>query len=109
VTTRTKNLPTPPVANDFEYDSMSSDDLNAFALPGGKVFVNASSPRTKSEAELLGYSPMNYPTPCFPTGFNSRRGNLVANVTQFVPLGGSQISSRWTTAGYGTRTLWGHG
>jgi len=31
---------------------------------------------------------MNYPTPCFPTGFTSRRGNLVANVTQF-SLGGT--------------------
>jgi len=43
--------------NDFEYEFyvVLDDDLNAFALPGGKVFVNAGAiTHTKSEAELAG-------------------------------------------------------
>jgi len=72
--------------NDFEYEFyvVLDDDLNAFTA-GRKVFVNAGAiTHTKSEAELAGLLAHEL-SHCFPTVSISRRGNLVANVTQFVP------------------------
>jgi len=54
------------------------------------VFVNAGAiTHTKSEAELAGLLAHELSTPCFPTVSISRRGKFIANVTQFVPLGGT--------------------
>ncbi|WP_009633147.1 M48 family metallopeptidase [Synechocystis sp. PCC 7509] len=77
--------------NDFEYEFfvIMDDDLNAFALPGGKVFVNAGSvAKTNSEAELAGLLAHELSHAVLSHGFQLvAEGNLVANVTQYVPLG----------------------
>lgn len=79
--------------NDFQYEFyvVLDDDLNAFALPGGKVFVNAGAiAKTKSEAELAGLLAHELSHAVLSHGFQLvSEGNLVANVTQFVPLGGT--------------------
>ncbi len=82
--------------NDFQYEFyvVLEDDLNAFALPGGKVFVNAGAiARTNSEAELVGLVAHELSHAVLSHGFQLvTEGNLVANVAQFVPLGGTVAS-----------------
>lgn len=77
--------------NDFEYEFyvIAADDLNAFALPGGKVFINAGAiAKTNSEAELAGLLAHELSHAVLSHGFQLvAEGNLVANVTQYVPLG----------------------
>ncbi len=77
--------------NDFEYEFyvVMDDNLNAFALPGGKVFVNAGAiAKTNSEAELAGLLAHELSHAVLSHGFQLvAEGNLVANVTQYVPLG----------------------
>ena len=79
--------------NDFKYEFsvVLEDDLNAFALPGGKVFINAGAiTRIKSEAELAGLLAHELSHAVLSHGFQLvAEGNLIANVTQFVPLGGT--------------------
>lgn len=78
--------------NNFEYEFyvVRDPDLNAFALPGGKIFINAGAIlKTESEAELaallaheLGHSVLSH-------GFQLMvDANLTSNVLQFVPYGG---------------------
>jgi tetratricopeptide (TPR) repeat protein len=78
--------------NDFQYEFnvIMDDDLNAFALPGGKVFVNAGAIlKTNSEAELAGLLAHELSHAVLSHGFQLvTQGNLTANVTQFVPYGG---------------------
>src|SRR5919202_4857363 len=78
--------------NDFEYEFyvVMDDRLNAFALPGGKVFVNAGAIlKTRSEAELAGLLAHELSHAVLSHGFQLvTQGNLTANVTQFVPYGG---------------------
>ena len=79
--------------NEFKYEFyvVLDDSLNAFALPGGKVFVNAGAiARTKSEAELAGLIAHELSHAVLSHGFQlATEGNLVANVTQYVPYGGT--------------------
>ncbi len=79
--------------NDFEYEFYVVLDarLNAFALPGGKVFVNAGAIlKTKSEAELAGLLAHELSHTVLSHGFQLvTEGNLLANVTQYLPLGGT--------------------
>ncbi len=78
--------------NDFKYEFnvVMDDKLNAFALPGGKVFVNAGAIlKTNSEAELAGLLAHELSHAVLSHGFQLvTQGNLTANVTQFVPYGG---------------------
>lgn len=79
--------------NDFKYEFyvVLDDDLNAFALPGGKVFINAGAiAHTNSEAELAGLLAHELSHAVLSHGFQLvAEGNLIANVTQYVPLGGT--------------------
>lgn len=79
--------------NEFKYEFyvVQDDSLNAFALPGGKVFVNAGAiARTKSEAELAGLMAHELSHAVLSHAFQlATEGNLVANVTQYVPYGGT--------------------
>ena len=79
--------------NDFQYEFyvVLEDDLNAFALPGGKVFVNAGAiTRTNSEAELAGLLAHELSHAVLSHGFQLvAEGNLISNVAQFVPYGGT--------------------
>lgn len=79
--------------DDFEYEFhvIMDDQLNAFALPGGKVFVNAGAIlKTKSEAELAGLLAHELAHAVLSHGFQLvTQGNLIANITQYIPLGGT--------------------
>lgn len=79
--------------NEFKYEFfvIPEADLNAFALPGGKIFVNAGAiERTKSEAELAGLLGHELSHVLLSHGFQLvTQGNLISNVTQYFPLGGT--------------------
>ena len=82
--------------NDFQYEFyvVLDDGLNAFALPGGKVFINAGAiAQTKSEAELAGLIAHELSHAVLSHSFQLiAQGNLIANVTQYVPYGGTVAS-----------------
>ncbi|MEB3338691.1 MAG: M48 family metalloprotease [Leptolyngbyaceae bacterium] len=77
---------------DFKYEFyvVLDDKLNAFALPGGKVFVNAGAlVNTHSEAELAGLMAHEISHAVLSHGFQLvAEGNLLSNATQFLPLSG---------------------
>jgi hypothetical protein len=76
---------------DYEFHVILDENLNAFALPGGKVFVNAGAIlKTQSEAELAGLIAHELAHAVLSHGFQlATQGNLVANVTQYFPFGGT--------------------
>ncbi|MFP4413203.1 M48 family metalloprotease, partial [Coleofasciculus sp.] len=77
--------------DEFEYEFyvVMDDQLNAFALPGGKIFVNAGAIlKTESEAELAGLLAHELAHAVLSHGFQLvTEGNLIANVTQYIPFG----------------------
>jgi predicted Zn-dependent protease len=79
--------------DDFQYEFhvILDENLNAFALPGGKVFVNAGAiAKTESEAELAGLLAHELSHAVLSHGFQlAAEGNLLANVTQYIPYGGT--------------------
>ncbi len=79
--------------NEFQYEFyvVLDNQLNAFALPGGKVFVNTGAiARTDSEAELAGLIAHELSHAVLSHGFQlASEGNLLVNVTQYVPYGGT--------------------
>jgi predicted Zn-dependent protease len=74
----------------YEFYVIEDDSLNAFALPGGKVFVNTGAIlQTNSEAELAGLLSHEIAHAVLSHGFQLvTSGNLTANLLQFVPYGG---------------------
>ena len=82
---------------DFEYEFyvIMDDDLNAFALPGGKVFVNAGAiMKTDSEAELAGLLAHEVSHAALSHGFQLvTQGNLTANVVRHIPYVGNAATS----------------
>ncbi|NEP00053.1 MAG: M48 family metalloprotease [Symploca sp. SIO2E9] len=79
--------------DEFEYEFyvIMDDRINAFALPGGKIFVNAGAiMETKSEAELAGLLAHELAHAVLSHGFQLvTEGNLIANITQYIPYGGT--------------------
>lgn len=79
--------------NEFEYefDVVLDDQLNAFALPGGKIFVNAGAiAETESEAELAGLLAHELAHTVLSHGFQLvTEGNLTASLAQYLPFGGT--------------------
>ena len=79
--------------DDFEYEFyvIMDDNLNAFALPGGKVFVNAGAiMKTDSEAELAGLLAHEVAHAALSHGFQLvTQGNLTANVVRHIPYVGN--------------------
>ncbi|GAA6623552.1 M48 family metalloprotease [Scytonema sp. NUACC26] len=79
--------------NDFKYEFfvIPEESLNAFALPGGKVFVHAGAiAKTKSEAELAGLIGHELSHVVLSHGFQLvTQGNLIGNLTQYIPYGGT--------------------
>lgn len=77
--------------NDFKYEFYVVKDrsLNAFALPGGKVFVNAGAiAKSDSEAELAGLLGHELSHAVLSHGFQlASEGNLISNLTQYIPYG----------------------
>lgn len=75
----------------YEFFVIPLEDLNAFALPGGKVFLNAGAiMKTNSEAELAGLIAHELSHVVLSHGFQLvTQGNLISNITQYLPLGGT--------------------
>jgi predicted Zn-dependent protease len=88
---------------DFKYEFFVVEDeaLNAFALPGGKVFINAGAiAKTQSEAELAGLLGHEISHAVLAHGLQlMTQGSLTANVTQFIPYVGG-IAESVITFGY---------
>jgi Zn-dependent protease with chaperone function len=82
--------------NDFKYEFyvVLDDKLNAFALPGGKVFINAGAiAKANSEAELVGLLGHELAHAVLSHSFQLiSDGSLTANITQFIPYVGGLIS-----------------
>jgi Zn-dependent protease with chaperone function len=85
--------------DEFKYDFyvILDRDLNAFALPGGKIFINAGAiVKTNSEAEFAGLVAHELAHTILSHGFQlMTKGGLTANLTQFIPYGGT-ISDLFT-------------
>lgn len=81
--------------NEFEYEFfvIPDDSLNAFALPGGKVFIHTGAiAKTNSEAEIAGLIGHELSHVVLSHGFQLvTQGNLIANVTQYIPYGGGTV------------------
>ena len=80
---------------DYQFHVVMDDTLNAFALPGGKIFVNAGAiMKTDSEAELAGLLAHEVSHSALSHGFQLvTKGNLTANVISYVPYVGNTASS----------------
>ncbi|NJK28512.1 MAG: M48 family metalloprotease [Coleofasciculaceae cyanobacterium SM2_3_26] len=78
--------------DDFEYEFFVVEDpeLNAFALPGGKVFINTGAIlATDSEAELAGLVAHELAHAVLSHGLQRvTQANLFANIGRFIPFGG---------------------
>jgi predicted Zn-dependent protease len=90
--------------NEFKYEfyTVLDDKLNAFALPGGKVFINAGAIKNaNSESELAGLLGHELSHAVLSHSFQLiTEGTLTANLTQFIPYIGG-ILSDLTTLSYG--------
>lgn len=75
----------------YEFFVIPEPDINAFALPGGKIFINAGAiAKANSEAELAGLIGHELAHVVLSHGFQLvTQGNLIANVTQYLPFGGT--------------------
>ena len=77
--------------DEFEYDFHVIDDpeLNAFALPGGKIFINSGAIlKTNSEAELAGLLAHEISHAVLSHGFQMvTNGNLINSVASIIPIG----------------------
>lgn len=76
---------------EYEFEVVLDDRLNAFALPGGKIFVNAGAiAETESEAELAGLLAHELAHTVLSHGFQLvTEGNLTASLAQYLPFGGT--------------------
>ncbi len=75
---------------DYTFDVILDGEINAFALPGGKIFVNAGAIlATQSEAEIAGLLAHEISHAVLSHGFQRvTQGNLTASITQYLPLPG---------------------
>ena len=75
---------------DYTFDVILDEEINAFALPGGKIFVNAGAIlATQSEAEIAGLLAHEISHAVLSHGFQRvTQGNLTASITQYLPLPG---------------------
>lgn len=74
---------------DYEFFVVDDDNLNAFALPGGKVFVNTGAIlAANSEAELAGLLGHEVGHAVLSHGFQRVvTNNLLANLAREIPFG----------------------
>ncbi|MEM6612655.1 MAG: M48 family metallopeptidase [Cyanobacteria bacterium P01_C01_bin.72] len=79
----------------YEFYIVMDDNLNAFALPGGKIFINAGAiMQTDSEAELAGLLAHEVSHSALSHGFQlTTKGNLTSNIIGYVPYVGSAASN----------------
>ena len=83
--------------NEFEYNFyiVNDENLNAFALPGGQIFVNLGAIfKTNSEAELAGLLAHELAHTVLSHGFKlMSEGNLTNSVVQYIPYAGGTVSN----------------
>lgn len=74
----------------YEFYVIMDETLNAFALPGGKIFVHAGAiVHTHSEAELAGLLAHEISHAVMSHGFElATRGSLTASITGYIPFVG---------------------
>lgn len=76
--------------DEFDYDFYVVDDaeLNAFALPGGKIFINSGAIlKTESEAELAGLMAHELSHAVLSHGFQMvTNGNLINSIAGVIPI-----------------------
>jgi len=79
--------------DDFKYEFyvIMDDSLNAFALPGGKIFVHAGAiMKTDTEAELAGLLAHEVSHSALSHGFQLvTKGNFTANIVRHIPYVGN--------------------
>lgn len=82
----------------YEFYLIMNDRLNAFALPGGKIYINVGSIlKTNSEAELAGLLAHEIAHSVLSHGFQlMTQQSLTANVSRFIPYVGSLAGSLLT-------------
>ncbi len=75
---------------DYDFFVILDSGLNAFALPGGKIFINAGAILdTHSEAELAGLIAHELSHSVLSHGFQiATQGNLSSSLAQYLPYGG---------------------
>ncbi len=75
---------------EYEFNVIKDEALNAFALPGGKIFINGGAiTKSRSEAELAGLIAHELSHSVLSHGFQLvSEGNATAGLTNLVPLGG---------------------
>jgi len=73
---------------DYRFEVVMDDSLNAFALPGGKIFINAGAiAKTYSEAELAGLIGHEISHAVLSHGFQMvTQGNLTSSLASFIPI-----------------------
>ncbi|WP_035987616.1 M48 family metallopeptidase [Leptolyngbya sp. KIOST-1] len=73
---------------DYSFEVIMDDSLNAFALPGGKIFIHAGAiTRSHSEAELAGLLGHEIAHAVLSHGFQMvTQGNLTASLASFIPI-----------------------
>ncbi len=78
--------------DEFEYEFyiVMDENINAFALPGGKIFINAGAiAKTNSEAEIAGLIAHELAHTVLSHGFQQMtQGSLASSVVQYVPYVG---------------------
>lgn len=72
----------------YSFEVLMDDSLNAFALPGGKIFINAGAiTNSFSEAELAGLLGHEISHAVLSHGFQMvTQGNLTASLAAFIPV-----------------------
>lgn len=88
---------------DYSFEVIMDDSLNAFALPGGKIFINAGAiTRSRSEAELAGLLGHEIAHAVLSHGFQLvTQGNLTASLASFIPVPEvANIAANLLVAGY---------
>ncbi len=82
---------TPYLGRDFDYEFyvVKDDAFNAFALPGGKIFINTGAiEKTKSEAELAGLIGHELSHAAFSHGYRRMaQSSLTGVVGSVIPFG----------------------
>ena len=73
---------------DYTFEVIMDDSLNAFALPGGKIFLNAGAiTKSHSEAELAGLIGHELSHAVLSHSFQMvTQGNLTASLASFIPI-----------------------
>jgi len=72
----------------YTFEVVMDDSLNAFALPGGKIFINAGAiTKSNSEAELAGLLGHEISHAVLSHGFQmATQGNLTTSLAAFIPI-----------------------